>query len=115
VDGGEPVGKLIDVKVFGSKGALFFGGDDSLPSSGALELRRRDTGGRIEKLHDEFLFENCDDEGLGPESVRIFVEACRTGAPSFAFASAAVGLQTVRVIDAMYRSHAAGGMPTTVA
>jgi len=36
-----PVGKVAEVKVFGSEGALFYGGSDNDPASGRLELRRR--------------------------------------------------------------------------
>ena len=38
----------LPAQVLGSEGALFYGGDDSQPGSGRLELRRRDSGGRAE-------------------------------------------------------------------
>jgi len=77
--GGEEIGKLFDVKVFGSKGALFYGGDDKHPNSGVLELRLADeeTGGARQVLCPTFEFEDCADQGHGPASVRLFVQGCR--------------------------------------
>ena len=105
--------QMAEMRVFGSEGAVFYGGFDNDPESGRLELRLRATGGKVEVLHDKFHFENCDDEGLGPESVIKFVDGCR-GLGVFRGADAALGLATVSVIDAMYRSNAAGGAPITV-
>merc|ERR1712096_566217 len=70
----EPAGKVIDCKVFGSEGALLFGGDDRRPASGQLELRRND-GTTI--LPGGFMFENCEEDGDGPESLQSFLDACR--------------------------------------
>ena len=56
-----------------------------------------------------FAFENYDQAGLGPESLRAFVDAC-LGRPHFVGADAHVGLQVVRAIDAMYRSAKSGAV-----
>lgn len=133
-----PAGKIIDCKVFGSEGALLYGGDDRDPSSGRLELRRND--GNV-VFEGGFQFEDCGESGAGPQSVRAFVDACRGqgfrvpaavggagaegaaggaaegGAAAAALeydgASSAVGLKTVQTIDAMYRS-AKSGAPERV-
>jgi len=99
--GKNPVAsKQIDNKVFGSEGFIMYSGDDQDTESGALLLRRHD--GREEE-HAGFEFENYEQDGLGPESLRNFVDACR-GAPSYNGCDAAVGHCVVSVIDAMYRS-----------
>jgi predicted dehydrogenase len=40
--GDDATGKHFDIKMFGSKGVLMFGGDDKKPGSGKLELRYHD-------------------------------------------------------------------------
>ena len=105
----QPAGKIIDCKIFGTEGALLFGGDDRIPSSGQLEIRRND-GTTI--LPDGFHFENCDESGDGPESLQAFLDACQ-GAHCPDMASSEVGLKTVQAIDAMYRS-AKSGKPEKV-
>jgi len=105
--GGEPIGKLIDIKIFGDEGALLYGGNDHEKGSGRLEVRRRDSGGKVEILDEHFKFENCDDEGDGPESVQAFLAGCQ-GEDVFQGADVYVGLQTIQVVDAMYRSNQAG-------
>ena len=49
--------------------------------------------------------ENTEQEGNGPESLLNFIAACR-GLPYRNGADQEVGLQAVRVLDAMYRSAA---------
>ena len=118
-----PVGKHIQIRIFGDRGTLIYGGDDRLPTSGSLELRLFETNGRVETPHDDndnkqeqeqqgFLFENIDVEGAGPESLQEFLRACRRNRNDgndddvYVGADAEVGFRTVQTIDAMYRSHA---------
>ena len=101
----EPqIGKVAEIKIFGTEGSLLFGGDDREPNSGRLELRRPD--GSTEVLHANFHFENLDAEGLGPESLQNFVQLC-CGRKDVVYAGANVmdGLRSIQTIDAMYRSH----------
>ena len=56
--GDAPVGKQIEISVFGTEGSLHYGGDDQQPSSGALALRRHDGHPAHEGLSPTFLFEN---------------------------------------------------------
>jgi len=51
--------------------------------------------------------ENTEVEGNGPESMQQFIAACR-GLPYQNGADQTVGLQAVRVLDAMYRSATSG-------
>jgi predicted dehydrogenase len=102
--GAEATGKLFDVKMFGSEGVLSYGGDDKNPGSGQLELRRHDGTSYVSE---GFLMENTEAAGDGPESLRQFIAACR-GLPHRNGADQEVGLQAVRVLDAMYRSAASG-------
>jgi len=103
--GNEATGKHFDIKMFGSKGVLMYGGDDKDESSGRLELRRHD--GTESFISEGFLMENTEAEGTGPESLLQFIAACR-GLPYQNGANQEVGLQAVRVLDAMYRSAASG-------
>ena len=98
--------KAQDLKMFGTNGVLMYGGDDKDPSSGRLELRYHD--GRPSYVSEGFLMENTEQEGIGPESLRHFIAACR-GLPYKNGADQNVGLQAVRVLEAMYRSANAGG------
>lgn len=105
----EPqIGKVAEIKIFGTEGSLLFGGDDREPNSGRLELRRPD--GSTEVLHENFHFENLDAEGLGPESLQNFVQLC-CGSKDVVYAGANVmdGLRSIQTIDAMYRSHDSSG------
>ena len=101
-----PVGKHIQFGLYGSKGTLLYSGMDLDESSGSLELRDMSTGNTELPSGQGFLFENLDTSGFGPESIQSLIQACREG-PSAAYVGAcsAVGLRTVQVIDAMYRSH----------
>ena len=105
--GDAPVGKRIAFQIFGTEGMLSYGGDDQQPDSGALELRRHD--GSHERLHPTFLFENYEPLGDGPESLHAFVDAC-AGRDCYVGADARCGLQTVRTLDAMYRSQSSGAV-----
>ncbi|KAL7533665.1 hypothetical protein ACHAXR_006564, partial [Thalassiosira sp. AJA248-18] len=157
-----PIGKQIKVELFGENGSLMYGGDDKIPDSGRLELRKTAVGtkedGQSEfpcsdqdwsellgqsasELKDGFYFEDVDTVGTGPGSMKAFLDACRASAAQYAEgkespgsavndslacrASAAqyaegkespgsavndslIGLRTVQVIDAMYRSSISG-------
>ena len=109
-----PVGKRVSVGVFGTEGALFYAGDDSDAGSGRLEIRR---GGGIgpgmratEVLCPDlgFQFEDCEMEGSGPESLQSFIAACSAREDYYVGADSQIGLQTVQIVDAMYRSHKSG-------
>lgn len=101
-----PVGKHIQLGLYGSKGSLLYSGMDLDSASGSLELRDMSTGNTEHPAGEGFLFEDLDTSGIGPESIQSLIQACRQG-PSGAYvgASSAVGLRTVQVLDAMYRSH----------
>eukprot|EP00756_Hemistasia_phaeocysticola_P048328 Hpha_TRINITY_DN22758_c0_g1::TRINITY_DN22758_c0_g1_i1::g.34223::m.34223 len=101
---GEAVGKHFDIKMFGSKGVLTYGGDDTKPHSGHLEVRKLD-GSPPTVVEGGFLMENGEQEGNGPESLLHFIAACR-GLPHSNGADQGVGLEAVRFLDAMYRSAA---------
>jgi len=112
--GEEPVGKWVEVKVFGSEGMLTYRGDDQDPASGALSLRRRD--GKISHQHqaavseaagEGFLFENYEPSGEGPESLHAFIHACLER-EYYNGADAETCLRTVQAIDAIYRSSFSG-------
>lgn len=103
--GEEATGKHFDIKIFGTKGVLMYGGDDKKFSSGRLELRKHD--GSESYISEGFLMENTEAEGMGPESLLEFIKACR-GLPYKNGADQHNGLETVRVLDAMYRSAASG-------
>merc|ERR1740138_1662275 len=92
-----------EIKMFGEKGVLMYGGDDKDPKSGRLELRKHD--GSESYVSEGFLMENTEVEGNGPESMLQFIAACR-GLPYKNGADQDVGLEAVRMLDTMYRSAA---------
>ena len=110
-----PVGKLFDFQIYGDEGAVLYSGDTRSTSSGSLQVRRVATEGTIEYPCPEagFEFENCEPEGDGPESVQNFLDACQLGSGYRVAADVTVGLRSVQVLDAMYRSHKSG-QPETV-
>ncbi|CAE8636582.1 unnamed protein product [Polarella glacialis] len=103
-------GKLIENKIFGTDGCLFYSGDDVDPTSGNLVLMRHD--GENETCPLGFHFENTAQEGTGPESLQAFIQAC-LGQPIRNAADAEIGLKVVQTIDAMYRS-AKSGLAETI-
>ena len=109
--GEDATGKLFEIKIFGSKGVLSYGGDDKNVSSGKLELKKHD--GSEAYVSEGFLMENTEAEGNGPESLLHFIAACR-GLPFQNGADQEVGMQAVRVLDAMYRSAASGKTAQTL-
>lgn len=106
VPGGETqgVGKQARVQIYGHKGALLYAGNDSQEDSGHMEVRLVATGGEIEyPAGDGFYFENTKQDGDGPESLQSFISAC-LGEDYYDGAGSLLGLKTVQVIHAMYRS-----------
>jgi predicted dehydrogenase len=106
VPGGETecVGKQARLQIYGHKGTLLYAGNDSQEDSGHMELRRVETGGTIEyPAGDGFYFENTKQDGDGPESLQSFISSC-LGEEYYDGAGSLLGLKTVQVIHAMYRS-----------
>mgnify|MGYP003865429475 CR=1 FL=1 len=111
--GDPPVGKEIQIQIYGSGGALFYSGNDHDPSSGKLELRagkndQLNDEGEVDVIADEFLFENTDKTGEGPESLLTFLAACRGETDYYVGANSNVGLKSVQTLEAMYRSQDSG-------
>lgn len=133
-----PVGKHIRVELFGENGSLMYGGDDSIPDSGRLELRKtavgkaedgqsefpcsdqdwsEHLGAKASELKDGFYFEDGEQSGTGPGSMTAFLDACRTSSSqdgqgkdlsSSMGNDSLIGLRTVQIIDCMYRSSISG-------
>ncbi len=112
----SPVGKQVQIMIYGTKGAIIYCGDSEDVKSGRLELRRTDTDGKVEyPLGDDygFDFENLATEGTGPESLQSFIQACLSNYDNssearediYVGADSLVGLRAVQVLEAMYRSH----------
>ena len=97
-------GKHISMRVFGTKGVLVYEGDDQDETSGKLVLRTRD--GPCE-IRDGFEFENYEQDGMGPESLQSFIEACG-GLEPYVGVDARIGMEVVKTLDAMYRSATSG-------
>jgi hypothetical protein len=105
-----------------------YGGDDKIPGSGRLELRRREVGKNCQpeypcsdqdwsdllgevsyELKDEFYFEDGEALGIGPGSLNAFLDACCTSCSGTSPRNDSfIGLRTVQIIDAMYRSSMSG-------
>jgi len=107
-----PVGKQVNIEIFGSDGSLFYSGNDHDSASGRLEFRvgsDENEYGKIEELCAPmgFLFENTAEGGIGPESLQNFVAAC-SGKDFYPGADIKIGLMTVQTIEAMYRSQNSG-------
>ncbi|KAL7516401.1 hypothetical protein ACHAWX_001421 [Stephanocyclus meneghinianus] len=133
-----PIGKQIRVDIFGTNGSLMYSGDDKKPETGRLELRTTAHDGKSEfpcaredGVDDGFYFEDGDPMGTGPGSMKAFLDACLTSSSKFARSlmnhtmkadgendlhvvnDSLVGLRTVQIIDAMYRS-SMSGMPEVI-
>ncbi|CAB9508443.1 Oxidoreductase family, NAD-binding Rossmann fold [Seminavis robusta] len=112
-----PVAKQIDIKIYGTKGAIHYGGDDRESTSGRLELRRgpgHDDEGAVQVHCPDlgFQFEELDQDGTGPLSVQNFLKKC-VGDECYVGADSLVGFRSIQTLDAMYRSQASG-MPEEV-
>ena len=136
-----PVGKEVVIRIFGTKGALSYCGNDRDPSSGKLEWSSSHGGGGGgggdgEDGHDNngdhdggddkknassgcgavevrcaelgFQFEELDQDGTGPSSLRCFIDACLGRDDYYVGAESLVGLRCVQTMDAMYRSSSSG-------
>ena len=86
-----------------SPGARARGGGAWLGGWTLHVLRKHD--GSESYISEGFEMENTEKEGTGPESLLEFIKACR-GLAHRNGADQHVGLQVVRVVDAMYRSAA---------
>lgn len=100
-----PIGKKIDIKIYGTKGSLMYAGDDRDVTSGSLEVRDED--GYVQMPCGEcFEFENIESEGLGPESLQNFLLACQGNDDNcYNGADSLLGLRTVQTLEAFYRSN----------
>jgi predicted dehydrogenase len=105
--GEETTGKYFNIQMFGSKGVLSFSGDDKNKQSGTLEVKYNDAAKPDFTSMHGFLMENTEQEGNGPESMIEFIKGCR-GLDHQNGADQHVGLEAVRVLNAMYRSAASG-------
>ena len=109
-----PVGKRVEIKMYGSKGSLVYAGNDQDRTSGRLEwLRGEDSDenkiGAVEVLcpNHGFEFEELGQDGTGTRALQALIDSC-LGEEYYAGADSLVGLRSVQLIDAMYRSHASG-------
>lgn len=101
--------KRIDNMIFGSEGEISYCGFDSDVSSGSLLLSRHDGLNYSTPYDDEagaegFLFENIATGGLGPESLQTFVKACLGEKNCWRGCDPEIGVKSVRIVDAFYRS-----------
>jgi predicted dehydrogenase len=103
----EPaIGKILRIKIFGTKGTIMYSGNDQDPSSGQLELRRVANNGNVElPCGPGFHFEALEQDGTGPESLQSFIDACHGNKDYYVGADSTVGLRTVQILEAMYRSN----------
>lgn len=99
-----PVSKKIDIAIYGTKGVLYYEGLDRDVNSGHLRIIRHD-GKNLDEEKLGFQFENCVSEGMGPESLQEFLDACRGKLDYYCGADSHVALCTVKTIEAMYRSN----------
>ena len=107
-----PVGKRIEIKIFGTQGALIYRGDDRDPKSGRLEWLRGDDDDEVGAVKVQcpdlgFQFEDLDQDGNGPASLQCFIDSC-LGLDYYVGADSLTGLRSVQTIEAMYRSHVSG-------
>ena len=113
-----PVGKRIEIKIFGTNGALIYRGDDRDPESGKLEWLRGDEEEEVGTVEVKcpdlgFQFEDLDQDGNGPASLQCFIDSC-LGLDYYVGADCLTGLRSVQTIEAMYRSHVTGNCESIV-
>jgi predicted dehydrogenase len=106
-----PVSKHIQVEIYGTEGALLYGGKDRDADSGRLELRTNES---TQVLSPSFQFENTESEGSGSESLQSFIAKCCGGQDFYVGADTLVGLRTVQTVEAMYRSSVTGDVVDVV-
>jgi hypothetical protein len=94
--------------VYGDEASLHYEGNDREPSSGRLEIRNPDGG--VEVIHNEFLFENLDSEGYGPESLQQFVQLCGGNIDAYEGANVLDGLRSIQTIGKHSRSFVCGSI-----
>jgi predicted dehydrogenase len=116
VPGVQGVGKQIEIRIYGDKGMITYGGDDSDPDSG--ELVFTDLEGNSENISGGFLFEDTTeptdpDYGVGPASVSSFIDGC-LGRSYFEGASGETGQAVVQLLEAMYVSAKSGKLEKVV-
>jgi predicted dehydrogenase len=127
-----PIGKLVRIEIYGSRGAILYAGNSQNPASGRLEFRKAPEGTIEYPLPENVGFDfeefegsgdssSTDDSndpsslgGLPPKSVQCFIDACRNLPPPlqqqqsedvYVGADTLTGLRTVQTLEAMYRSH----------
>jgi hypothetical protein len=124
-----PIGKHIKIELYGEAGSLVYGGDDKIASSGRLQLRRSEVGKNCQpeypcsdqdwsgllgeaasELKDVFYFEDGEQSSTGPGSLKAFLDACRNSCAGTISPrnDSFIGLRTVQIMDAMYRSSISG-------
>jgi len=113
-----PVGKRIEIKIFGTKGAVIYRGDDRDPLSGKLEWLRGEDDEAIGAVEVQcpdlgFEFEDLDQDGNGPASLQCFIDSC-LGLEYYVGADCLTGLRSVQTIEAMYRSHVSGNCESII-
>ncbi|EJK62451.1 hypothetical protein THAOC_16938 [Thalassiosira oceanica] len=103
-----PVGKLISVHIFGDQGSLMYSGDDRIPASGRLEWRKTSHEDDDNQVRQEFPCSNGDWATVVGEEIMIQGhEAGGSPLPS-KLNDVNVGLRTVQIIEALYRSASSG-------
>jgi hypothetical protein len=67
-------------------------------------------GEAASELKDEFYFEDGEQSSTGPESLKAFLDACRNSCSGTMSPKndSFIGLRTVQIMDAMYRSSISG-------
>jgi len=104
------VGKRISIHIYGDDGAILYTGNDEDLQSGKLEyMTGKDEGTIIpDEECSKFQFENTEVDGLGPESLSNFIDACLGKEDYYVGADTLVGYQTVQIVEALYRSSTTG-------
>lgn len=98
-----PVGKRVRLEIYGDRGALFYSGVDTDPSSGKLEIV--DSTGNFSTKNERFDFENTETKGIGPESLQNWIKACQGDTDYYVGADCELGMKAVAVVAAMYESN----------
>mmetsp|Transcript_8957 Transcript_8957/g.12705 ORF Transcript_8957/g.12705 Transcript_8957/m.12705 type:complete len:137 (+) Transcript_8957:1-411(+) len=104
------VGKRISIHIYGDQGAILYTGDDDDLQSGKLEYMtyEDDKGTIVPDGCSTFQFENTELDGMGPESLLNFIDACLGKEDYYVGADTLVGYRTVQIVEALYRSSTTG-------